>query len=63
MIVVAAALPMAPVSPSRAVNPVRDDRAEESARRVKELRKERIATLKEAADLSMKLAQGARREV
>ncbi len=49
--VIAALLLMAPASPQDRVNPSRKERIEGSAKKVKELQKERIATLKEMADL------------
>src|SRR5579875_2035526 len=48
--VMAATLPMAPASPQERANPPRKNQAEESAKKVKELQKERIATLKQMAE-------------
>ena len=55
--VMAATLLMAPASPQARVNLSRKDQAEESAKKVKELQKERIATLKQMADQTTKLFQ------
>ena len=55
--VTAATLLMAPASPQAGVNLSRRDQAEESARKVKELQKERIATLKQMADAIARLYQ------
>ncbi len=49
--VLAATLLMAPASPQDKVNPPRKDKAEESAKKVKELQKERIATLKQMVEV------------
>jgi hypothetical protein len=49
--VLAAALLLAPASPQDNVNPSRKERKEESAKKVKELQKERIATLEEMKNL------------
>jgi hypothetical protein len=59
----AVTLLMAPASPQDKVNPPPKERVEESARKVRELRKERIAILKELVDTSLKLALAARVEV
>ena len=48
--VMAATLLMAPASPQDKVNPPRKDKTEESAKKIKELQRERIATLKEMVD-------------
>jgi hypothetical protein len=53
--VMAATLLMAPASPQDRVNPSRKDKTEESAKKVKELQKERIATLEERAAIITKL--------
>ncbi len=50
LIAMVVTLPMAPASAQDRVNPPRKDQAQESAKRVKELQKERIATLKEMAE-------------
>jgi outer membrane protein TolC len=50
LIVMVAALPMAPANPQDKANPPRKDQADESAKKIKELQKQRIATLKEMAD-------------
>jgi len=55
--VMAAALLMSPASPRAGVNLSRKDQAEESAKKVKELQKERIATLNQMADAITKLFQ------
>jgi hypothetical protein len=57
LIVMTATLPMAPASPQDKVNPPRKDQAEESAKKIKELQKERIATLKQLADQTTKQFQ------
>ncbi|MBN9119998.1 MAG: hypothetical protein J0I06_12685 [Planctomycetes bacterium] len=44
-------------------NPPLKERTEESVKKVKELQKERIATLRKASEVSLKLAQAARLEV
>ena len=49
--------------PQETANPPSKGRAEESAKKVKGLQRERIATLKETADVSLKLAQGSRLEL
>jgi outer membrane protein TolC len=49
--VIAATLLMAPASPQDRVKPSRKERIEESAKKVKELQKERIAALKEMANI------------
>jgi hypothetical protein len=48
--VTAATLLMAPASAQDKVNPPSKDKTEESAKKIKELQKERIATLKEMVD-------------
>jgi len=48
--VLATALPIAPASPQDRVKPAPKEQIEESAKKIKELQKERIATLKEMAD-------------
>jgi hypothetical protein len=58
--VMAATLLMSPASPQDRVNQSRKEQIEESAKRVKELQKERIATLKEMADLIAEMAKNAR---
>ncbi len=58
--VLAATLLMAPASPQDKVNPPRKVKAEESAKKVKELQKERIATLKEAVESITDLYQNQR---
>jgi hypothetical protein len=58
--VMAATLLMAPASPQARVNLSRKDQTEESAKKVKELQKERIATLKEMVDQTTNLFQNAR---
>jgi outer membrane protein TolC len=55
--VMAAALLMSPASPQAKVNLSRKDQTEESAKKIKELQKERIATLKEMADAITRLFQ------
>jgi len=50
LIVMAATLPMAPASSQDKGNPPRKDQTDESAKKVKELQKERIATLKQLVD-------------
>ena len=55
--VMAATLLIAPASPQDGVHPSREDQTEESARKIKGLQKERIATLKEMADLNTRLFQ------
>ena len=60
--VLAATLLMAPASPQDKVNPPRKNEREESTKKVKELQKERIATLKEMADVINKLYQSRRVE-
>jgi outer membrane protein TolC len=52
--VMAATLLMSPASPQAKVNLSRKDQTEESAKRVKELQKERIATLKQIVDQTTK---------
>jgi outer membrane protein TolC len=49
--VMAVTLPMAPASSQDKENPPRRDQAEEAAKKIKELQKERIATLKQMADV------------
>lgn len=58
--VLAATLLMAPASPQDRVKPSSKDQAEESAKKVKELQKERIATLTQMADIIAKLYQSGR---
>jgi hypothetical protein len=58
--VMAATLLIARASPQDGVNSSRKDQAEESGRKIKELQKERIATLKEMADISTRLFQNGR---
>jgi hypothetical protein len=58
--VMAVTLPMTPASPQDKVNPPRKDQKEESAKKVKELQKERIATLKEMVDLTAARFQSVR---
>jgi hypothetical protein len=53
--VLAATLLMAPASPQDRVNLSRKERIEESAKKVKELKKERIATLKQMVDVDSRL--------
>ena len=53
--VMAATLLIAPASPQGRVNPPRKDKTEESAKKVKELQKERIATLKQMVDVISQL--------
>jgi outer membrane protein TolC len=48
---------------ARAEDKPAKERTEESTKKIKELQKERIATLKELADATMKLAQGGRAEL
>jgi outer membrane protein TolC len=55
--IIAATMLIAPASPQDKVNPSRKERIEESAKKIKELQKERIATLKEMADAIAKLYQ------
>ncbi len=55
--VMAAALLIAAASPRETVGKSRKDQHEESAKKVKELQKERIATLKEMAEALAKLFQ------
>jgi outer membrane protein TolC len=55
--VMAAILLMAPASPQDRVKPSSKERIEESAKKVKELQKERIATLMQMADVITKLYQ------
>jgi hypothetical protein len=58
--VMAATLLLAPASPQDRVNPSRKDQTKESAQKVKELQKERIATLKEMVDQGTRLFQSHR---
>jgi membrane fusion protein (multidrug efflux system) len=58
--VVAATLLTAPASPQDRVNLSRKEQREKSARKVKDLQKERIATLKALADLNTRLFQRGR---
>jgi len=58
--VLAAALLIAPARPQDKGNPARKDQAEESARKIKELQKERIAILKAMVDQVTKLVQTGR---
>jgi hypothetical protein len=53
--VLAATLLMAPAIPQDRVKPSPKERIEESAKKVKELQKERIATLKQMVDVDSKL--------
>jgi hypothetical protein len=53
---------LASAGPRDKDNPPPKDKAEAPARKVKELQKERIATLKTVAEVSLKLAQAARLE-
>jgi hypothetical protein len=53
--VLAAALLMAPAIPQDRVKPSPKERVEESAKKVKELQKERIATLKQMVDADIRL--------
>jgi DNA uptake protein ComE-like DNA-binding protein len=53
---------LAPAGPRDKDNPPPKDAAEASAKKIKELQKERIATLKTVAEISLKLAQAARLE-
>ncbi len=53
--VLAATLLMAPASPQDRVKPSPKERIEESVRKVKELQKDRIATLKQMVDLDSQL--------
>jgi hypothetical protein len=55
--VMAATLLIAPASPQDGVNSSRKDKTEESAKKVKELQKERIATLMEIVDATTKRFQ------
>jgi hypothetical protein len=55
--VMAVFLLMAPASPQDKVNPSRKNQAEKSAKKIKELQKERIAILKGEADQITKLFQ------
>ena len=55
--VMAAALLMSPASPQAKVNLSRKDQTEESAKKIKELQKERIATLKQLADITTQMFQ------
>ena len=49
--VMAATLLTAPASPQDKVNPPRKDKTEESAKKIKEIQRERIATLKQLVDV------------
>jgi membrane fusion protein (multidrug efflux system) len=61
ILTVVAATPLtAPASPQDSVNLSRKEQIQKSARKVKELQKERIATLKAMADLNTKLFQSGR---
>ena len=53
--VMAATLLMAPASPQDKVNPPRKDRTEESAKKIKEFQRERIATLRQLVDENSRL--------
>ncbi|SRR5579884_926180 len=55
--VMAATLLLGPASPQEKANPSRKYQTEESAKKIKELQKERIATLKEMADVISALYQ------
>jgi membrane fusion protein, multidrug efflux system len=55
--VVAATLLTAPASPQDRVNPSRKEQLQQAAKKVKELQKERIATLKAMADVNTRLFQ------
>jgi len=55
--------PAAPNGAAKGQPNVPKERTEQSAKKVKELQKERIATLKEVVDLSFRLAKGARVEI
>jgi len=55
--VMAATLLMAPASPQDKVNPPRKDKTEESAKKIKELQRERIATLKQVVDANSRLRE------
>ena len=55
--VMAATLLMAPASPQDKVNPPRKDKTEESAKKIKELQRERIATLKQMVDVNSRLRE------
>src|SRR4051812_15980943 len=60
--VVAATLLTAPASPQDRATLSRKDQQEESARKLKELQKERLATLKDLAAVATKLFQSGRVE-
>jgi outer membrane protein TolC len=60
--VMAATLLMSPASPRAGVNLSRKDQTEESAKKIKELQKERIATLKEMADATFQMYKANRIE-
>jgi hypothetical protein len=53
--VIVATLLMAPASPQDKVNPPRKDRTEESAKKIKEFQRERIATLRQLVDENSRL--------
>ncbi len=64
LVAVTALLPASPASPQAvAADPPAKDQAEASAQKVKDLQKERIATLQELVDVLTKLAQASRVEV
>jgi membrane fusion protein (multidrug efflux system) len=58
--VVAAALLVVPASPQDRVNASRKEQTQESAKKVRELKKERLATLKEMANVVTNLVQNGR---
>ena len=58
--VMATSLLIAPASPQDKVNLPRKEQIQKSAKKVKELQKERIATLKEMADVNTRLFQRGR---
>jgi outer membrane protein TolC len=58
--VVAFTLPIAPAGQQDGANPPRKDQAEKSARKIKELQKERIATLTELVDQTATLFRSGR---
>jgi hypothetical protein len=55
--VMASTVLMAPASPQDKVNPPRKDKTEESAKKIKDLQRERIATLKQLVDVNSKLRE------
>jgi hypothetical protein len=57
LVVMAATLLMAPASPQDKANPPRKDNTDESAKKIKELQRERIATLKQMVDANSRLRE------